>query len=169
MARDNAPPPTPKGGGFLGLAAVVGGAAAAIMVPLVERWEGTELKPYRDVVGVWTVCTGDTSGVDPDKIYTKAECEARLERQLIAHATPVLKCVPALKDKPNALAASASLAYNIGPSAFCRSTPARRFRAGQWKAGCDGFLLWNRAGGREIRGLTNRRKAERVICLRDAA
>ena len=160
----NAPPQQQSGG--TPLVALIGAAAAAILVPTVMLWEGTETVPYKDVVGIWTVCTGDTKDVIPGKVYTKAECEERLERQLIAHAKPAMACVPGLKDRPNQLAASVSLAYNIGPIAFCRSTVARRFNAGQWKSGCDAFLMWNRAGGREIRGLTKRRKAEREICLR---
>lgn len=162
----NAPPPPPPGkGGLIGL---IGAAAAAILVPTVMLWEGTEQVPYKDVVGIWTVCTGDTKDVIPGKVYSKAECEERLERQLIAHAKPAMQCVPGLKDRPNQLAASVSLAYNIGPTAFCRSTAARRFNAGDWRGGCDAFLAWRYAGGREIRGLLNRRKAERLICLRDA-
>lgn len=149
------------------LAALLGSAAAAILVPLVERWEGTELVPYKDVVGIWTVCTGDTHDVDPARTYTKEECEERLERQLIAHAKPVLKCVPQIADKPNVLAASISLAYNVGPAAFCRSSLATKFRQGDIRGGCDGFLAWRYAGGREIRGLKNRRLAEREICRRD--
>jgi len=162
----NALPPPQSGGS--GLIALIGAAAAAILVPTVMLWEGTEQVPYKDVVGIWTVCTGDTKDVIPGKVYTKAECEERLERQLIAHATPVLKCTPSLKDKPNALAAAISLAYNVGPTAYCRSTVDRRFDAGNVRGACDAFLMWNRAGGREIRGLTNRRKAEQKICLRDA-
>ena len=99
---------------------------------------------------------------------TAAECDERLERQLIAHAKPVLKCVPGLKDTPNALAASVSLAYNVGVHAFCRSTVAAKFRQQDIRGACDAFLMWRYAGGREIRGLTNRRNAERMICLRDA-
>lgn len=153
---------------FPALAALVGATALAALVPTVQRWEGREHRAYRDIVGVWTICDGDTKNVRPGQVATEAECDVRLERQLIAHAKPVLKCVPALRDRPYALAASASLAYNIGPAGFCRSTAARRFNAGNWRGGCDAFLMWNRAGGRVIRGLTNRRKSERLICLRDA-
>lgn len=39
-------------------------------------------------------------------------------------------------------------------------------RDAKWSEACDAFLKFNRAGGREIRGLTNRRKAERAICLK---
>lgn len=163
MATNSPPPDKPFGA----LVAVVGLSAAAILVPLVQHWEGTAYKPYRDVANVLTVCTGDTYDVE-NRTYTKAECEQRLERQLIAHARPVLKCTPSLENRPNALAAASSLAYNIGVSAYCRSTVARRFNAGDIAGACDGFLAWRFAAGREIKGLLNRRKAERKICLRDA-
>lgn len=166
MANDSLPP-APKRK-FIGLTAVIGTAAAAVLVPTVQQWEGREHRPYRDIVGIWTVCDGDTKDVVPGDVQTDEECDARLERQLVAHARPVLQCVPGLKERPNALAASVSLAYNIGPSAFCRSRAARHFRAGDIRAGCEAFLSWRFAGGHEVRGLLNRRKAERAICLRDA-
>lgn len=159
--------PKASKGKFVGLTALVGACCVAILVPTVQGWEGRERVPYRDIVGIWTVCDGDTKNVVPGKVQTDEECDARLERQLIAHAKPVITCVPTLRDKPNQLAASVSLAYNIGTSAFCRSTAARRFNAGQWKAGCDAFLLWDKAGGRKVLGLTRRREAERQICLRN--
>lgn len=148
------------------LVALIGATAATILTATVMQWEGRELTAYKDVVGIWTICDGDTANVTPGQVATEAECNARLERQLIAHAEPVLACTPGLKDRPHQLAAAASLAYNIGPTAYCRSTVDRRFDAGDFRGGCDAFLMWNKAGGREIKGLTNRRRAERQICLR---
>lgn len=124
------------------------------------------LRAYADIVGVWTICDGDTKGVRPGMVETEAGCQARLERQLVAHAAPVLKCVPGLKGRDNQLVASVSLAYNIGTGGFCRSTVARRFNAGDWRGGCDAMMMWNKAGGREVRGLTLRRQRERALCLR---
>lgn len=133
----------------------------------VEHVAGPQyLKAYADIVGVWTICDGDTKGVRPGMVETEAGCQARLERQLIAHAAPVLKCVPGLKGRDNQLVASVSLAYNIGPSGFCRSTVARRFNAGDWRGGCDAMMMWNRAGGRVVPGLTKRRERERALCLK---
>ena len=136
---------------------------------LVEHVRGPQyLAAYADIVGVWTICDGDTKGVRAGMVETEAGCAERLERQLVAHAKPVLACVPALarKGRENQLVASVSLAYNIGTTGFCRSTAARRFNAGQWRGGCDAFMMWNKAGGREIRGLTVRRERERAICLK---
>ena len=133
---------------------------------LVDHIKGPQyLKAYADIVGVWTICDGDTKGVRAGMVETEAGCTARLERQLIAHAAPVLKCVPGLKGRDSQLVASVSLAYNIGTGGFCGSTVARRFNAGDWRGGCDAFLMWNKAGGREVRGLTLRRQRERALCL----
>lgn len=124
------------------------------------------LRAYLDIVNVPTICDGDTKGVRMGMVETEAGCRDRLERQLIAHAAPVLKCVPGLKGRDNQLVASVSLAYNIGTAGFCRSTVARRFNAGNWRGGCDAMLMWNKAGGREVRGLTLRRQRERALCLK---
>lgn len=136
---------------------------------LVDHVRGPQyLRAYADIVGVWTICDGDTKGVRRGMVETEAGCTARLERQLVAHAKPVLACVPALgrPERSDQLVASVSLAYNIGTSGFCRSTAARRFNAGHWREGCDAFLMWDKAGGRKVRGLTLRRERERALCLK---
>ncbi|MBB5985946.1 lysozyme [Sphingobium lignivorans] len=138
--------------------------AMALAVPTIEKWEGTKTTPYRDVVGIWTVCTGETRV--KMRTYTKAECETMLKSTLDNEFAPaVRKAVPKIVEHPHAYAASISLSYNIGNAAFARSTVARRFNAGDWKGGCDAFLMWNKAGGRVVQGLVNRRQAERKLCL----
>ncbi len=145
------------GGGFVAL-------AIALATPIVVRWEGTRLDPYRDLVGVWTVCTGETRvAMRP---YTQAQCDGLLREALESDYAPaVLKAVPGLRERPHQYAASISLAYNIGASAFARSSTARRFNAGDWWGGCEAFLMWNKAGGRVVAGLDRRRRDERSMCL----
>lgn len=149
-------------------AATVGGAlvaALAIAVPFVQGWEGLVLTPHRDIVGTPDGCFGDTKVERRD--YTPDECSVLLVSRLASDYAPaVIKCVPGLADRPNKLAASLSLSYNIGTGAFCRSTAAKRFNAGDWAGGCDAFLLWNMAGGRTVPGLARRRQAERDLCLK---
>lgn len=161
--NDN-PAPKPK----KALVGVVGAIAAGVLFVSIPKDEGTELRAYRDIVGVWTVCNGDTANVRPGMVETPEGCRKRLERQLVAHAEPVLKCLPwlAVQGRDYPRAAAVSLAYNIGTDAFCRSTAARRFNAGDWRGGCDAFLMWTRAGGKEVRGLRLRRERERELCLR---
>lgn len=150
------------------LIGIVGLLAASLLYSSVPAEEGTEYKAYRDIVGVWTICQGDTKNVIPGSTASPAQCRERLERQLIAHAAPVMKCTPRLAEigRDYQRAAAVSLAYNIGPAGYCRSSVDRNFDAGKWRAGCDAFLAWNKAGGREIAGLTARRKRERAVCLK---
>jgi lysozyme len=58
-----------------------------------------------------------------------------------------------------------SLAYNIGPGAFARSTALRRFNEGDIQGAADAMLMWNKAGGKVLRGLQRRRDAERRLFL----
>lgn len=125
------------------------------------------LRAYLDIVKVPTACDGITKGVKLGQTYTEAQCTALLERELIAHAEPVIACVPRLYGRANQAAAAVSLAYNVGAGGFCASTVARRFNAGDWRSGCDAFLMWDKAGGRVVRGLQLRRQRERALCLRD--
>src|SRR5689334_23348453 len=99
----NAPPPPPQSSGngasgISALVALIGAASAIVLVPLVDSWEGNELVPYQDIVKIWTNCRGNTKNVDPNKVMTPEECAAVNEEQLVAHAKPVLRCTPSLKN-----------------------------------------------------------------------
>lgn len=151
------------------LIGIVGAAAAALLFVMVPSYEGEVLTTYYDPVGIATVCYGDTAPdmAIPGVTYTREECLHSLERQLVAHAEPVLACTPGLEGHPNQLAAAVSLAYNIGPNAYCKSTVARRFNAGDWAGACAAFEMWTRAGGKTLPGLVRRRADERRLCERD--
>lgn len=146
------------------LAALIGTGAAAALVALVGAWEGKSNDPYRDIVGVWTVCYGETQ--EPMRRYSDKECSDMLATRLADYAGPVLQRNPELAGHDNQVIAASSLAYNIGAANYAKSTVARRFSARDWKGACDAFLMWNRAGGRVVNGLDNRRRAERAVCLR---
>ncbi|MDH4743160.1 lysozyme [Sphingomonas sp. CBMAI 2297] len=135
----------------------------------VEHKAGSQhLAAYRDMVGVLTICDGDTADVKPGLFETPEGCSRRLERQLVEHAEPVMACIPTLREAGRDYQrwAVISLAYNVGTDAVCRSSLARLMRAREWRSGCDQLLRWDRAGGKAVRGLTLRRQREREICLR---
>jgi lysozyme len=172
------------------LASIVGAAAAAILLVAIPREESGRtvtarvaadgsatvthvagrqyLRAYLDAVGIPTACDGITKGVRMGQTYSEAECGALLEHELAEHAEGVMRCTPALArhGRDNQRAAAVLLAYNIGVSGWCRSTAARRFSAAQWRQGCDAFLMWDKAGGRVLRGLSLRRQRERALCLK---
>jgi lysozyme len=136
----------------------------------VEHVAGKQyLDAYLDIVKVPTACDGITKGVKMGMRFTPERCNELLEEELIAHAEPIVRCVPALKGRTNQVIAAVSLSYNIGTLGFCRSSIARVWNAGQWRAGCDRFLLFNKAGGRTVAGLAKRRERERAICVQGLA
>lgn len=146
------------------LAGAVGAGAAALLIATIGTFEGKRNDPYKDIVGVMTVCYGETR-VEMRR-YTDAECGDMLASGIADFAEPVLQRNPELKGKDPQLAAAVSLAYNIGIGNYNKSTVAKRFSARQWRQACDAFLSWRFAGGREVAGLLRRRQAERTLCLR---
>jgi lysozyme len=153
------------------LAALVGSAAAALLLTIVPKHEGEVLATYYDPVGIATVCYGDTDPAMaiPGVTRSREECLQSLERQLVAHAGPVLACAPGVEKSPEMTAGFVSLAYNIGTGAFCKSTVARRFRSGDYQGACAAIALWNKAKGKVLPGLVRRRADEAALCLRGAA
>jgi len=69
----------------------------------------------------------------------------------------------------NQFGAFVSLAYNIGPGAFSRSSALRRFNEGKVALAAEAILAWNKAtvNGRKVvlRGLARRREAEKALFL----
>lgn len=155
--------PPPMGAGRKKLVAVAGGGAAALLISIVGTFEGKRNDPYKDIVGVATVCYGETR-VEMRR-YSDAECSDMLAKGLADFAEPVLARNPELKGRDTQLAAATSLAYNIGAANYRKSSVARKFSAGDWRGACDAFLSWRFAGGREVPGLLRRRQAERALCL----
>lgn len=141
--------------------------AAALV--LVGSYEGLRTTAYRDVVGIPTVCFGETRGVKMGDRYSVDECKAMLGTALVEFETGMRACLKepdAIPDKP--YIAMNSVTYNIGVKGFCGSTMARRLNAGDVRGACDALLAWNKAGGRVIAGLTRRRQEERALCLEGA-
>jgi lysozyme len=149
------------------------GLALAIAIPLVAGFEGLFTKAYKDPVGVTTICYGITNHDRPVRMgdtYTKAECQKMLGEDLVKYDAQMRKCInPAVVEKmgPNRRAAMISFVYNVGQGNLCKSNVARLMNAGQTQAACNALLQWNRAGGRVLKGLQNRRAAERIYCLKD--
>ena len=149
------------------LIALLGLGAAQLAVDKVADFEGYVPHAYQCPAGVWTKCFGDTTDVTPGAAYTFDECVESLNEHLVELTRPILRCVPSVKDKPDKVkAAAASMAYNIGPTAFCKSSVARYFNAGDYEAGCGRIAeIYRTAKGVELPGLVNRRRAESLMCL----
>lgn len=147
------------------------GIALSTAVGFIGQWEGLRTEAYRDVVGIWTVCYGETKGVQPGDRYSKADCDAMLAREIVAYEALLDRCLkhPVPIGMKIALV---SWTYNVGAGAACRSTLVRKANAGDLAGACNQLPRWNKAGGQVWRGLINRRGAERAMChkaLQEAA
>ena len=140
----------------------------SVLVPLVAKWEGLSLTPYYDIVGVRTWCYGETEGT-PKAQYTKAECDTMLRTRLLEYHNRLLPAFTQdTQDKrlpPKRHAAFDSLSYNVGTYGASRSTAVRRLNNGDVVGACNAIGWWNKAGGRVVRGLVNRRSEETKLCL----
>lgn len=142
----------------------------AAAIALIKEFEGFRASAYRDSAGVWTIGYGTTAaaglGIAPDKGMTITEAQA--EAYLMAGVDKFAKQIRPLIQRPataNEFGAMVSLAYNIGPTAFAKSSVLRKFNAGDIKGAAEAFALWNKAGGKVLAGLKRRRAAEAALFL----
>lgn len=141
--------------------AKIAAAAVAVALPTIMVFEGLVLRPYRDPVGILTVCYGETAA--EMRRYSPAECRDLLEQSARKHAADIEPCLPGgLPER--VYAASVSFAYNVGAQAFCGSTMARKLRAGDLPGACAELSRWVYAKGQLLPGLVKRRAAERAMC-----
>ncbi|GLK85705.1 glycoside hydrolase family protein [Ancylobacter defluvii] len=141
-------------------------AVGVLAVGLVGGWEGLKLASYRDIVGVWTVCYGETRGVTSGMRFTKEQCDAKLVDGLEEFETGMRACLnnpDAIPAKP--YVAFLSLAYNVGVGTFCKSSIATKANRGDLLGACKAIPLYNKAGGKIVQGLVNRRADEQALCL----
>ena len=138
---------------------------------LIKKWEGFRAAAYADPVGIWTIGYGTTKaagvGIDPKPgmRISEAEAEEYLRRAVEKFAANIKPALTAPINE-NEWAAFLSLAYNIGPGAFRKSSALRHFNAGNKAKAADAILMWNKAGGKVLQGLNNRRAEERALFLR---
>lgn len=131
---------------------------------IVAKYEGKENKPYLDPVNILTVCYGATSNIIKDKTYTDDECLSKLADDLVKHNNYLMKYVKVPMNE-NQHAALLSFIYNVGPLNFKLSTLLRKLNSGDYTGACNELPRWNKAKGKVLAGLTNRREEEKKLCL----
>lgn len=152
-----------------GTKVVGGGSVVALLIatPFIAGWEGKSNDPYKDIVGVTTVCYGETRV--KMRRYTDEECKDMLNEAVAGFMKPVAEMTPTIADRPYELAAATSLAYNIGLGNYKISSVRKRFLEGKFELACNGFGVWNKArrAGKlvTVKGLVNRRADETKLCL----
>ena len=129
-------------------------------------FEGFSAKPYLCSAKVPTIGYGSTYYLNGrrvtllDKPITELEAFEMFKAIADKFADKVSKLVTAPVDQ-NQFNALVSLAYNIGPANFAKSTLLRKVNFNHNDPSIRAeFLKWNKAGGQVLKGLTIRRTAE---------
>lgn len=160
-------------------------------VDFIAEFEGFYSKPYNDPVGYATVGYGHLLGYRPvlpadskgvwvkgQKVpgqLTQEEAKRLLKSKLKKDYEPNVRALFSFggplygKFSQNRYDALVSFAFNLGShslrgiSGF--ETIGKAIQAGDLKAIADAMLLYDKAGGQALPGLTRRRKAERRLFL----
>lgn len=157
--------------------------AVALMsaVPFIVDLEGESLEAYQDVVGVWTICHGETLGVKPGDRRTREECQALTESRVGQFMEKVAGQIE-VNISPKTLAAHTSFAYNIGINGYKSSKALELTNEGKLAEGCRAMKNWNGLTIKGVKyncnkpqpewvrrqgcdGIVNRRNEEIKLCL----
>lgn len=138
-------------------------------IELIKEFEGFRSKPYLDSAGIPTIGYGFTIYPDGkkvtlnDKPITKEKSEEILKLVLRKYE----QCVNELVKKPitqNQFDALVSFTYNVGCNNLKKSTLLKKVNKDPSDISIkEEFLKWNKAGGKELTGLTRRRKKEAIL------
>ena len=136
---------------------------------LIKRFEGYSDRPYKCPAGISTIGYGNTYYPNGTKVkITDKQITREYANEILAHtadefAADVMKLVKS-KISVNQLNALTAFAYNVGMSNFQKSTLLKLVNVNPNDAMiAKEFLKWNKAAGKELKGLTNRRIAESAL------
>ena len=137
---------------------------------LIKRYEGVRRKPYRCPAGLWTVGVGHLIGDGlslPDswnRTLEAAEIDALLAKDVARFERGVARYISA-KLTQGQFDALVSFSFNLGLGTLQRSKVRLKLNRGDMDGAIASLLKYNKAGGKELKGLTFLRKAEAALFL----
>lgn len=138
---------------------------SSLGLELIKEFEGFSANAYLCPAKIPTIGYGNTFYEDGRKVklgeqISKTDALELLEK--VVNKDFADKIFPAIKVKvsQSQFDAMCSLAYNIGTGSFLKSTLLKKVNAGDFIGASEEFLKWNKSGGKELLGLTRRRKRE---------
>lgn len=139
--------------------------ALEIASQIVKEHEGCRLTAYRDGADIWTIGVGHTGPeVHEGLVWTQEQADRRLDDDLLNAIFAVERNVK-IKLSDRQLAALTSFVFNVGESAFAKSTLLTLLNQGAMLEAAEQFPRWSRAGGVKVKGLLRRRFNEASLFL----
>lgn len=124
-------------------------------IQLICRFEGLKTDAYKDAVGIPTIGYGHTKGVRMGMKITKEQAIEFLKEDLVKAENAVNKYNAKYNFSQNQFDALVSFAFNVGS---IDQLTAKGTRTIEKIAEC--IPKYNKAGGKKLQGLVNRRQAE---------
>ena len=154
----------------------------------MKHHEGVRQKPYLCPAHIWTVGVGRVlyqdqirlpmvrkEGVaglirreyplrpEDNRVWTMEEVDDLLQEDLRNFTRGVDRMCPVTTDGQKS--ALVSFAFNVGLGNLQRSTIRMRHNRGDYQGAAEAFMMWTKAGGRELPGLVKRRLDEKKLYL----
>jgi len=135
-------------------------------IDLIKRWEGFSDKMYLCQAGVPTYGYGSTRKLDGTPVkkgdrINLVDAEKLLIKETSEFAKGVTRLLGGVQLNENQFSALVSFAYNLGLGNLEKSTLLKIIKADPNSPLIQSqFLRWNKANGKVLNGLTNRRKEE---------
>jgi lysozyme len=143
--------------------------AIVLAVGLLAGVEGLRLTSYQDTGGVWTICYGETKGVQRDQKATKEQCWSMLQKEAAATLDAISPYLPSNLNS-NQYAALTSFCYNVGVYNCLTSTLFKYINRGDYVAAQKEFGRWIyvkkldcRVAKNNCSGIPPRRAAEALL------
>jgi len=147
----------------------------------IKHHEGVRNKPYRDVVGLWTVGVGHLMypeqaalkqpervayniKIEDFRIWSNEEVDKLLKSDLRKFELGVLRLCPRM-DSQGQMDGLTSFAFNVGLGALQRSGLRAKHNRQDFESAASEFMKWTKAGGKVFPGLVKRREAEKAMYL----
>lgn len=136
---------------------------------IIREFEGFKAEAYLDIGGVWTIGFGTIKYPNGQRVKKGDTCTREQAEQWLKNDC---KWVDACFDKyvtakttQNQFDALASFVYNIGETAFAKSTMLTLLNQNNFTAAANQFDRWVFDNGKRITGLANRRTKEKALFL----
>ena len=158
--------------------------ASKELIKMLKHHEGVRYKPYQCPAGLWTIGVGHVMYPEQAKIPSSIEGMARrkawplklednrkwseeevdklLAKDVVRFERGVERYLP-IKLTQSQYDCAISFSFNLGLGVLQRSTFRQALLRGDKESAIQSLLKYNKAGGKVLRGLDNRRKDEAAL------
>lgn len=137
--------------------------ASKACIDLIKSFEGCKLHAYQDSAGHWTIGWGTTGQGIVEGLTISQPTANGMLLDHIGSVSEQVSDVVKFRCSQAQFDALVCFTYNVGIGNLKSSTLLKDILKGDMKAAAEEFLKWDKAGGKQLAGLTRRRQAEKSL------